>query len=284
MTDDVLPLTSILTVTPEPGSGHRFTAPNLPLLSDRIYGGQILAQSLAAAGQTLPDDRPAHSLHAYFIRGGIPGTPLEYQVDNLSDGRTLAHRRVQALQTERTLFSSIISFASNEDGKEHQGAGPVVPGPDEVAPSDDLVMLPVAELGGFELRPIVGDDAAQLGGDELGRRAFWIKLRGQGPDDPAWHQQALAYTSDLAMFATSMKVHGVQMGGGGGRGTLITSLDHALWWHAPARMDEWHLLVQEAPQARSGRSLNAAYYYSTAGQLVASVAQETLFRIAPPEA
>ncbi len=283
MTDDVLPLITLLTLTPEEGSAHRFSASNLPLLSDRIYGGQILAQSVAAAGQTLPDGRPAHSLHAYFIRGGIPGTPLEYQVDNLSDGRTLAHRRVQALQTERILYSSIISFASNEDGKEHQGASPVVPGPDEVSPAEGYVILPIVELGGLELRPVEGDDAAQLGGEELGRRAFWIRLRGTAPDDPAFHQQALAYMSDLAMFATSMKVHGVPMGGGG-RGTLITSLDHALWWHAPARMDDWHLVVQEAPQARSGRSLNAAYYYSTEGQLVASVAQETLFRIAPVDA
>ena len=96
MTDDALPLLPILTVTPEAGSGRRFTAPNLPLLSDRIYGGQILAQSLASASATLPDARPAHSMHAYFIRGGIPGTPLEYHVDTLSDGRTLAHRRVLA--------------------------------------------------------------------------------------------------------------------------------------------------------------------------------------------
>lgn len=277
MTDVVLPLARILDLTAEEGSKDHFIGPNDQMLPDRIYGGQILAQALKAARLTVEGDRPVHSMHAYFIRGGAPGTPLEYQVERLSDGRTLSHRRVQALQTNRILYSSIFSFQENEPGLVHQGDMPSVPGPDEVSPGQAQT-LPATELGGFEVRPVLGDDAAQLGGKEFGRRAMWMRVSGDVPDDPAFHQQALAFASDFAIFLTSMEIHNVVFGQSP-RGTLITSLDHALWWHSTPRVDEWLLLVQEAPQAGNSRSMNAAYFYTPDGKLVASVAQEILFRV-----
>lgn len=275
------PLIDILTLAPTDGGSDRFTGPSANFLADRIYGGQIVAQSLAAAQATISDARAAHSMHAYFIRGGRPDEPIDYQVDRLSDGRTLAHRRVQGMQGERNLFSSVISFAANDPGLEHQGTAPRVPGPDELDEGDADV-LRAGSVAGFEFRTVSGADAvAGLGGDGVGRKAMWLRIPGAVPDDPRFHQQAIAYASDLAIFRSSLKVHDLTLGSGLGPGTMITSLDHALWWHEQARVDEWLLLVQEAPQARNNRSMNAAYFYSAEGALVASVAQEILFRVVP---
>lgn len=275
VTYDAPSLVHLLDLSDE-GDG-RFIGPNEVMIPNHVYGGQILAQAAAAAARTT-NGRPAHSMHAYFLRGGLPGTPIEYQVDRLSDGRSITHRRVQASQGTRMLFSSIVSFQADEPGPAHQHAAPVVPGPDDFAPEDPSIMNPAAR-GGFEARLIPDAEATQLGGEEFGRQALWLRLTGSVPEDPAFHQLAIAYVSDFAMFATTMKVHNVTPASIG-NGTFITSLDHALWWHAPTRVDEWLLLVQETPQARGGRSMNASYFYSQDGTLVASVAQEILFRVA----
>jgi len=263
-----------------------FTGASHPMPSGRIYGGQVLAQSLLAAERTLPEDRAVHSMHGYFLRPGDASQGITIAVDRIHDGRSFSTRRSQAYQNGVPIFSMIASFQDHDPGVEHAEPMPDgVPAPEDLAPDEDRVEgLPggtarMLSERAADIRHV--DSPLYLPSDDaqVPRQAVWMRMRAPLPDDQRLHRAALAYLSDMTIQESILRAHGVYWAM---PGLKVASLDHAMWWHRPARVDEWLLYVQESPNARGGRGLATGRIYSREGGLVASVAQEIMIRV--PEA
>lgn len=250
-----------------------------------VYGGQVIGQALFAALHTVPKDRQAHSLHAYFLRPGDVSAPIVYDVERLRDGTSFTTRRVKAIQHGRAIFDMSASFQVPEQGFEHQTPMPAVPPPDEV-PTDQERLKPFADkLPDFMrerllgTRPIeirtVGETEVILTSPHPPERAVWLKAMHALPDTPALHQALLAYASDFSFITTSLKPHGVTWLT---PGMQVASVDHAVWFHAPLRADDWLLHVMESPRTSSARGLVRGRVYSRTGTLVATTQQEGLVR------
>ncbi|UGY94666.1 acyl-CoA thioesterase [Streptomyces gobiensis] len=252
----------------------------------RVFGGQVAGQALVAAGRTTDGKRPVHSLHAYFLRPGVPGVPIVYQVERVRDGRSFTTRRVVAVQRGRTIFNLTASFHLPEPGIEHQLPMRHVPGPetlprlaDEIR--DHLGALPeslerMARRQPFDIRYVdrLRWTPEEVKGAET-RSAVWMRAVGPLGDDPLVHTCALAYASDMMLLdAVRVPVEPLW----GPRGFDMASLDHAMWFHRPFRTDEWFLYDQESPIATGGRGLAQGRIYDREGQLLVSVVQEGLFR------
>ncbi len=245
----------------------------------RIYGGQVVAQALAAAYRTV-EGRVCHSLHSYFIRAGDPRIPILYQVERARDGASFTTRRVTAIQHGRQIFNLSASFQIPEEGFEHQATMPEVPPPDgllneeqlralEPRPSDnDRIPWPV------ELRPIDPQPRANPQPRDPSFRC-WFRARTEVGADPVVNQCVLAYASDMSLLDASLRPHAVDWDSGR---LQVASLDHALWFHRPCRFSDWHLYVQDSPSASGARGFNRGAIYSQDGVLVASAAQEALIR------
>lgn len=255
---------------------------------NRVYGGQVVAQSLVAAYRTV-EARPVHSLHAYFIRPGNPAMPIVYQVDRLRDGRSFSVRRVLAVQDGEAIFSMGCSFQPPEEGIEHQLVMPSVPHPDELPSADDVMKafgrnIPsvVERLLRMELpiefKPVdfEGMMARKMTGDS---RHVWMRARAPLPDDPIVHHAVLAHASDMAILDVALHKHGFGLFDGRFQSA---SLDHAMWFHRPFRMDEWLLYSHESPSMSSSRGFAEGSIFTEGGRLVASVAQEGLLRRRAP--
>lgn len=254
----------------------------------QVFGGQVLGQALSAAAQTAPADRPVHSFHGYFLLTGAVDRPIVYDVDRIRDGKSFTTRRVSAIQNGRAIFTMAASFQVQEDGFDHQTPMPAVPGPDGLASQQELAKRlgdRIPEIlreratadSPIEIRPI--DPANPLNPKPRPpTSAAWYRAAGKLPDDPALHQYMLAYASDFNFLGTSMYPHGVSWLSGG---MHVASLDHAMWFHRPFRMDEWILQVVESPSASGARGLSRAYFYTREGALVATCAQEGLIRKKP---
>jgi acyl-CoA thioesterase-2 len=250
-----------------------------------IFGGQVLGQGLRAAYHTVPDDRTAHSLHAYFLRRGDASKPVRLEVDRSRDGRSFTSRRVVALQEDKPILHMSVSFQIAEPGHSHQADVPAARGPDGVYSERDLALLFKEQIPealrtamtserAIELRDVdpVNPLALQPKGPD---RQVWLRAADTLPDDPILHQCLLAYASDFYLLSTSMRPHAVhwiqpEM--------KVTSLDHSLWFHSPAKMDDWLLHAMLSPWAGSARGLVHGRFYDRAGHLVASSAQEGLMR------
>jgi acyl-CoA thioesterase-2 len=253
--------------------------------TQRVFGGQVLAQALLAASYTV-EERLAHSLHAYFLRAGDPDAPIVYDVDRSRDGRSFSARRVVAIQHGRPIFTLAASFQLEEEGLEHQFDMPEVPGPDEVAPISDLPRaeyerLPkniqrwLARFGPFEFLPVRGADPD----DSVPQppyKELWFKLHGEVEDDPQLHRALLAYVSDFHLVGTATLPHGISWVGGK---LVMASLDHAMWFHRDFRLDDWLLYACDSPSTGSGRGLARGLIYDRQGRLVASTAQEGVIRL-----
>ena len=246
----------------------------------RIFGGQVVAQALAAAYRTV-EGRICHSLHSYFLRAGDPSIPILYQVERARDGASFTTRRVTAIQHGRQIFNLSASFQTPEDGYEHQAAMPDAPSPDillneeqlrALAPrprDDDRIPWPV------ELRPVDPEPRGQPKPREPVYHC-WIRARTEVGEDVAVNQCVLAYASDMSLMDSSLRPHAVDWDSGG---LQAASLDHALWFHRPCRFNDWHLYVQDSPSASGARGFNRGSIYSRDGVLVASAAQEALIRM-----
>lgn len=252
-----------------------------------VFGGQVLAQALLAAGATVKE-RPAHSLHGYFLRPGDPQAPIVYDVDRIRDGRSFTTRRVVAIQHGRAIFNMSVSFQAHEEGIAHQGAMPEVPGPEGLPSRLELrrraaagcpeeLREPLTREWPIEFRPLQYLDPL-----EPERRPplqqTWLRCPGALPDDPALHQAVLAYASDLSLLGTAFLPHGLSFYQ---RRVKAASLDHAMWFHRPLRVDDWLLYTMDSPFAGGGRGLARGSIYARDGELVASVAQEGLIRLRP---
>lgn len=233
----------------------------------RLFGGQVAAQSLRAACLTVSPERRPHSMHAYFIRPGRPGEPLRLEVRRTRDGRSFCTRHVTAAQGGKPILELIASFQEDEPGEEWQPPAPGVPGPDEIG----RISLPdwLGALGAFDIRPVGGPFAD---GFPL-THPFWIRVPHPLDDDPSLHACLLTFLSDLAV------VHSARAAGWATPLAQSASLDHALWFHRPARADEWILYTQSSPSAQGGRGLAFGRMFAADGRLVASAAQEGMLRI-----
>ena len=283
------PLTDLLTVLDLTDTGARtaediFTGPSQWNPIGRVFGGQVLAQSLVAASRTAPEDRAVHSMHGYFLRPGDVADPITFSVDRIHDGRSFSTRRTQAYQHGVPILSMIASFQTADDGVEHAAAMPEgLPEPEDV-PSDRELLTgvdhPAAkswfEQRPFDLRHVSSSIYLGVEGERVAHQAVWMRTLGEMPDDPGLHRAALAYASDYTILESIWRRHGIPWATPGLR---TASLDHAMWWHRPVRVDEWLLYVQESPSASSGRGLSLGRIYTRDGVLVASVAQEGMVRV-----
>ncbi len=255
----------------------------------RLFGGQVLAQGLSAAGRTV-EGIPAHSLHAYFLRPGDPACPVLYTVDRIRDGRSFTTRRVVAQQHGRAILNMSASFHKPEAGYDHQLAMPEAPDPESLPTWTELIernreRIPNAE--GREARgaPPVDYRYVHLpvflgGGAGEDPNLIWVRADGALPDDPLLHQCFLVYASDMSMIDTVIRHHGAN--GPLGPPAMAASLDHAVWFHRSLRADQWMLYAQESPSASGARGFARGSIFQRDGQLIASVAQEGLIRPARP--
>ncbi len=254
--------------------------------SDHLFGGQVMAQSLAAATATI-DEGVAHSLHGYFLRAGSAGQRIIFNVERTRDGRSFATRRVVAVQNGTPIFHLECSFHRGEPGFGHQDPLPLdVPPPEGLEPmaaaADRLAdRLPestvriLKHLRLIEARPV--DPEQLLRQDRPARRRFWVRIpSAANSGDPAVHQQLLAYLSDYWLAGTTLVPHPIRMAG---PELFMASLDHAMWFHAPHRVDDWLLYDCDSPWAGEGRGLARGALYARDGRLVASTAQEALMRL-----
>jgi acyl-CoA thioesterase-2 len=255
--------------------------------SPQVFGGQVLGQALTAANYTV-GGRRAHSLHAYFLRPGDVNAPIVYDVDRARDGKSFSNRRVVAIQHGRQIFNMTASFQAPEEGFEHQPDMPHVPGPDGLADVSELAARDADAVPQklrryltherpFELRPVEPSDP--LAPKRMApRRHMWLKTVDVLPDDAELHRNLLAYVSDYQLLTTAMLPHGVRFEQGN---VQLASLDHAMWFHRPFRIDEWLLYALESPTATGARGLACGRFFSVNGTLVASTTQEGLIRIWP---
>jgi acyl-CoA thioesterase II len=264
-----------------------FTGPSLWMPQGRVFGGQVLAQSLVAAMRTIGDDRFVHSMHGYFLRPGDVRQPITFSVDRIHDGRSFSTRRTQAYQDGKPILSMIASFQDADEGLEHAEPAPLdVPEPESLPSASEVlsgVDHPVASFWAtqrpFDLRHVGSPLYFSVEGERVPHQAVWLKAIGPLPDDPNLHRAALAYASDYSILEPAMRAHGVSWAT---PGLKAASLDHAMWWHRPGRIDDWVLYVQQSPNAIGGRGLALGRIYSRDGVLLASVAQEGMIRVPPP--
>ncbi|MEU8914543.1 acyl-CoA thioesterase II [Streptomyces nigrescens] len=261
----------------------------------RVFGGQVAAQALVAAGRTVPADRPPHSLHAYFLRPGDPGAPIVYTVDRIRDGRSFTTRRVVAVQHGQPVFHLSASFQAAEEGLEHQE--PMPPAPDPLELPTAAEMLPrhaerflapgVAERllearAAIDLRYVDEPPYVTVGEPRDPRSQVWFRTQGKLDDDgeisrPLLDICLVTYVSDMTLLDSILLAHGR---GGWAVGDVVgASLDHAMWFHRPLRADEWLLYDQESPTAQSGRGLGKGRIFTADGRLAVSVIQEGVIRV-----
>ena len=251
----------------------------------RVYGGLVLAQALAAASRTVDADRLAHSMHGYFLLAGDPQAPIVYDVERIRDGGSFTTRRVKAIQHGACMFTMSVSYHKHETGFDHQSTMPDVPMPEDLASDAALQAQLIAHLPDnmksywtrprpIEIRPL--DISRYLKREKAEpKQACWMRANGRLPDDPKLHQCVLAYASDFTLLDTALIAHGKLTFDSD---IQLASLDHAMWMHRPFRADEWLLYVQDSPSAFGSRGFSRGSVYTRDGVLVASATQEGLMR------
>ncbi|MFH8471632.1 acyl-CoA thioesterase [Streptomyces sp. NPDC018000] len=269
----------------------------------RVFGGQVAAQALVAAGRTVPAALPrphgsaraaqsptAHSLHSYFLRMGDPNAPIVYSVDRIRDGRSFTTRRVVAVQHGQPIFHLSASFQTHEEGLEHQTDMPSAPDPEtlptaaQMLPryadrfSDPGVVDRLLEArAAVDLRYVDEPPFGTVGEPREPRSQVWFRTNGKLVDDPLLHVCMATYVSDMTLLDSVLLAHGR---GGWAVGDVVgASLDHAMWFHRPFRADEWLLYDQESPSAYGGRGLGQARIYTQDGRLAITVIQEGVVRV-----
>ncbi len=248
----------------------------------RVFGGQVLAQSLHAVHNTVPEDRILHSMHGYFILAGDIEMPIIYDVDRIRDGGSFTTRRAVAIQKGRAIFNMAASFQHEREGLDHQIAMPNVPDPESLK-SDVELLKPLKKIAPevvdalyherpIEFRPVeVIDPIRPQKSSPL--RHVWLRAKGTLSDELRLHQEVLAYASDYNLLTTAMLPHQDEVK----RGEMFfASLDHAMWFHRAFRADDWLLYQLESPSASNTRGFTRGNIFDKNGVLIASVAQEGL--------
>ena len=253
----------------------------------RVFGGQVIGQSLAAAQRTVGDDRHVHSLHCYFMLPGDPSVPIVYQVDRLRDGGSFTTRRVTAIQHGHAIFALQCSFQREEVGLEHQMPMPLdVPPPEGLRTQFELIeqlghRIPEAvrkfwaRERPLEIKPVNIEHYTSR--EKLPpHQNVWVRMTGTVPDDRRLQAAILAYLSDMTLLETSTFAHGRM---GFDPQIQMASLDHAMWFHRPHKLDDWLLYTQDSPNTIGARGFSRGFLYGRDGRLIASTAQEGLIRL-----
>jgi acyl-CoA thioesterase-2 len=254
----------------------------------RVYGGQVLAQAFVAAERTVEAGRVGHSLHGYFLLPIDVSSPIVYAAERIRDGRSFSTRRVQGIQHGRPIFSMIASFQALEPGFEHAVPMPSAPPPEALPAQSDLAERWTSEAAdvhpsvaekllaprAIEVRPIDPQNPL-LASRREPRQTYWFRAAQRLPDDPRLHRCILAYASDYVLLTTALRPHDRAWLGGS---TFLATIDHALWLHRAARVDEWLLYAMDSPCAQSARGLARGHIFDRAGRLVATTSQEGIMR------
>lgn len=262
-----------------------FRGPSRDIGTAQVFGGQVLGQALKAAQMTVAG-RNVHSLHAYFLRRGDFNAPIIYEVDRNRDGHSFSARRVVAIQHGQPIFTLSASFQSPEQGLEFQLPLPAVPLPESLSgvreyETRNLDRLPdkvqrLLKLSApFDLRPVETGSLHQAE-DVAACRQFWLRTVDRLPDDPDLHRSILAYVSDYGLLTTTLQPHGIHFTD---MDLQMASIDHAMWFHRPFRIDDWLLCEYEAISTSNARGLARGAIYQRDGRLVASTIQEGLVRV-----
>lgn len=246
----------------------------------RVFGGQVVAQALAAAARGVGEEQQAHSLHAYFLRAGDTTRPIIYRVLRDFDGGSFANRRVVAMQGGKPILNLAASFHRREEGFAHAAPMPQVPGPEHcpelaealAAAGQKFPQAMLERLAAFEVRP--GPPAADSAGTP--RQFLWFRTAGPMDADDALRRVVLAYASDFALVSTAVLPHAPSFFT---PGLQVASLDHAVWFHSTPPVEDWLLYAMESPWAGHARGFARGAIYDRGGSLVASVAQEGLCRV-----
>lgn len=253
--------------------------------SPRVFGGQVLAQALAAAMGTVPDDRFVHSLHGYFVLPGDIEKPIVFEVDRIRDGGSFTTRAVKAVQNGAAIFHLTASFQLNQQGFDHQIEMPKVLPPEELVsyegmakqfgdklPANIIKLLNIERP--LEFRPVEFHNPFSHEKYEPYRNV-WLRTKGDMPNDQKLHALVLAYASDYNLLTTALLPHGRATDY---RNVQIASLDHAMWFHRPFDVSDWLLYAIDSPSASGARGFNRGHFFNQKGELVASVVQEGLLR------
>ncbi|WP_120494155.1 acyl-CoA thioesterase [Microbacterium phyllosphaerae] len=263
-----------------------FEAQPQPVPWPKAYGGDTVAQSIAAALRTVDDDRSLHSVHSTFLRGVDVAEPVHYEVEVIRDGRGFSTRHVRGYQRGKLAFMATASFHVPESFPEHAPPMPDAPMPEllrssaEVLAGSEGADIDYWSHGrSFDMRHVPGAVYIEIEGERTAHQAVWVRSFDRLDDDPRTHQLALAYVCDYTILEPMLRVLGLPWRDDG----LVTaSLDHAMWFHAPARADEWLLYAQESAAISDGRGLGLGRFYTRDGRLVATVAQEGMIRPGRP--
>ena len=253
--------------------------------TSRVFGGQVLAQSIIAASRTV-EEGTIHSLHSYFLRAGDAEAPIVYDVDRNRDGRSFKSRRVVAIQHGRPIFTLAASFQLDQEGLEHQFEMPDVPGPEELSsesnvPEESLARVPqfmqrwFTRTGPFDFRPTQKTDVFKPH-PQPPYSNTWFRLSEKIDVPDSMHRALLAYASDFHLVGTATLPHGISFVQDD---LLMASLDHGMWFHRPVRVDDWLLYSCDSPSSSGGRGLARGLIYDRAGRLVASTIQEGMIRV-----
>jgi acyl-CoA thioesterase-2 len=261
-----------------------FEGDSLPVPGGRVFGGQVLGQCVMAAGRTVDPDRHIHSLHGYFLRAGDATKPIRFEVEVLRDGGSFSARRVHALQDDRPLLSMITSFQLQQDGPEHSVTMPEVPGPETLPSGIDVLRPfegnPMADFwlkeAPFDVRQVEGSLFFEADPHPKPYQTAWMRVREPLDVSELTHRALIAFAADQVILEPLLRRHGLSWTT---KGLSFASLDHAMWWHRPARADEWLLFVQDTPTAQGGRGLTGAWVFTEDGRLVATIAQEGMLRL-----
>lgn len=250
-----------------------------------LFGGQVMGQALSAAKETVDPDRGVHSFHSYFLRPGDANHPIVYDVEIIRDGKSFSTRRVKAIQFGQPIFYMTASFHGEEPGFSHQSTMPDVPGPETLASDLDVHrahehLIPEPLRAKFtsekpiQMRFVTHYNPFQPEKLEP-KRYVWIKANGELPDDQRVHQYLLAYASDFNFLPTALQPHGRSFAD---PKMQMATIDHAMWFHRPFRMDDWLLYAIDSPSASNARGFVRGEIFNRQGELVASSTQEGLLR------
>jgi acyl-CoA thioesterase-2 len=264
---------------------------------NRVFGGHTISQALAAACFSV-DGMPCHSMHAYFVRPGLPGRPTQYEVSAIRDGNSFATRQVVAVQRDEVVLTLSASFhrATEDEAAFSYSIAPPVAGspdtfPDEAARTERLLQsvppdlrdlvrrrMPVETIRVDDFAPLPVPEQQQAETFQRTRPSrVWMRARTDMalPDDDNFHRCAFAYASDAGPLEPCMRAAGASFGD---NGLQVASLDHSIWFHRPLRFDDWLLFVFESAVVAEGRALSRGSVFDQKRVLVASIAQEGVVR------
>jgi acyl-CoA thioesterase-2 len=270
-------------LVPEPLGNDRFRMTNTKGGWARLFGGQIVAQALAAGTATVGEDPLANSFHAYFLRAGVRGEPIECAVERERDGGSFSNRRIVASQQGKPILSMIASWHTGEQGPSRDELPKPSVGPPEDypsyqdIPSEAAALEPGSPFDILEVRPVVGGLMAPTErANAPGRTLLWVRFRDSHDAAPAMARLMIAYASDLLMIGTALQPHREELLGGR---PVVASVDHAVRFHAAPDVSDWTLFEQHSDWAGEGRTLIRAAMFRRDGTRICSISQEGLLRV-----